>query len=73
MNQDTNAVANIFGTISFSISWNLKSFGVLIYIFFLSVPIGFYILMSSLVIFFLHTRLQKKEQERRKERDKESE
>ncbi len=73
INGDTSAAASFFFRISRNLSWTLKSFGVLIYIFMMSVPIGVYIFIGSFVIAVLRYRAIKVRKRQRKEEDKTSE
>lgn len=73
INRDTNAAASFFFRISRDLSWTLKSFGVLIYIFMMSVPIGIYIVVGSGIVCFLRYRAIKLRKKQRKEEDGQNE
>lgn len=70
INGDTGTVATFLLSMSRNLSWTLKSFGVLIYIFILSVPIGIYVVLGSFFIAILRYRRTKKRKEQRKGEDK---
>jgi len=71
INGDTRASASFFFRISRDLSWSLKSFGVLIYIFFMSVPIGIYIVVGSgLICFLRYKRLDTRKKQRKEEDEK---
>ncbi len=70
MNGDTSAAASFFFQVSRNLSWTLKSFGVLIYIFMMSVPIGIYIFIGSGILSLLRYRSMQIRKKQRKEKDR---
>lgn len=70
MNGDTSAAASFFFRVSRNLSWTLKSFGVLIYIFMMSVPIGIYIFIGSGILSLLRYRSMQIRKKQRKEEDR---
>ncbi len=73
VNGDTRSLAAFFFRISNYFSYALKSFGVLIYIFMMSIPIGIYVVLASAFLCFLRYKAINLRKEQRKKEDKEGE
>ena len=66
--RDTQSIPSFFFQITSNMSWTLKSFGVLLYLFSMSFWIGGYIVIGSLLVFLFRLRILKM---RKKQREKE--
>lgn len=70
VNSDARTTASILSRLNYSFFSSLKSFGVIIYIFSMSVLMGVYIILGSVVLFFLRfKRIRKWEEQRQKEEE----
>lgn len=71
--QDCNSVAGILSRLNYSFFGSLKSFGVILYLFFLSPIIGLYILIGSAFLCIIRYQSIKKREKQRKIEDQEQE
>lgn len=73
MNRDTEVGSSILACLEWNLSSVLHSFGVLIYIFILNIPLGFYILITSGIVYLFRLKSVKEREKRRKLEDDENE
>lgn len=69
VNGDTRNVVSFLSRFAYRITSLLESCGVLIYIFIMSIPIGIYLVCSSLLLFLVRYYASKKRQAQRKKED----
>ncbi len=73
VNGDTRSIVSLLSNFTYRLTSLLQSCGVLIYIFIMSVPIGIYLVCSSLVLFLFRYYATKKREKQRKKEDQKRE